>query len=75
MACRVGMSTDPDGRMAYWKTKENCLSGRVVASKLTYDEALAMEKSLAEKDGCRYSGGGQRVSGRVWSVYRMSYCD
>ena len=75
MACRVGMSTDPDERIAYWKAKENCLSGRVVASNLTYDEALAMERRLAERDGCRYGGGGQRVPGRVWSVYRMSYCD
>ena len=75
MACRVGMSTVPAERIKYWKNKENCTSGYVVKSGLTYDEALELEKDLARRGGCRQSGGGQRVSGRVWSVYKLNGCD
>ena len=74
MACRVGMSTNPDERIKYWKETEKCTDGYVVASELTYDEALTKEKELADLYGCRQSGGGPRVSGRVWSVYYMSGC-
>ena len=74
MACRVGMSTNPDERIEYWKKEENCTSGYVVKSGLTYDEALAEEKRLAKEHGCRQSGGGPRVSGWVWSVYYMGGC-
>ena len=74
MACRVGMSTNPDERIEHWKKEEKCTSGYVVESGLTYDEALAAEKRLAETYGCRQSGGGPRVSGAVWSVYYMSGC-
>ena len=74
MACRVGMSTDPQERIEYWKRQEGCTSGGVVTSGLTYDEALAKERELAQRDGCRQSGGGERKPGRVWSVYRMDGC-
>ena len=71
MACRIGMSTDPKERIDHWKQKENCTSGTVIASGLTYDEALAREQQEARAGGCRHDDGGPRIAGRVWSVYRM----
>ena len=72
MACRVGMSTNPDERIRYWKEQEGHTYSTILARRLTYDGALAREKQEAEDRGCRYSGGGQRISGRVWSVYYLS---
>ena len=74
MVCRVGMSTDPLERIKYWKENEGCTFGRVLKSRLTYDEALEMEKKEAQARGCRYSSGGMRVDGKVWSVYYVSGC-
>ena len=74
MACRVGMSTNPQERIDHWKREEGCTSGRVIASGLTYDEAAARERQEAARGGCRQSGGGPRIEGRNWSVYRMEGC-
>ena len=74
MSCRVGMSTDPQERIEYWKNKEGCTSGRVLHSKLTYDRALELEKKEATERGCHHSSGGPRVAGQVWSVYYLSGC-
>lgn len=74
MACRVGMTTDPGERKAYWEARHPTLRNwRIVKSRLTYDEALELEKTTAERGGCEYSPGGQRKRGRVWSVYRFTY--
>ncbi len=69
--CRVGMSTDPDARIRYWKNREGHTHSRILASRLTYDGALSREKSEAEARDCNYEGGGRRVQGRVWSVYHL----
>ena len=74
MACRVGMSTDPEERIAYWKREEKCNFGKVLKRNLTYDEATKLEREEAKAKGCRQSDGGPRVSGRVWSVYYLSGC-
>lgn len=72
MACRIGMSTDPQERIGYWKRTEGHTHGRILHSNLTYDQALRMERSEAVNRGCRHSGGGQRISGNIWSVYIVS---
>ena len=72
MACRVGSSTNPQARIEHWKEKEGHTSGRVLHSGLTYDQAQTKEKSEAASRNCTASGGGQRVSGNVWSVYIVS---
>lgn len=75
MACRVGMSTNPQERIDYWKEAEDCTGGYVLHINLTYDQALAKEKEEADARGCRQSGGGPRKEGRIWSVYYMYGCD
>ena len=62
MACRVGMSTNPQERMEYWKRQEGCTSGHVLTSGLTYDEALTKERELAQRGGSRHSSGGDETT-------------
>ena len=71
MACRVGMSTNPKERIEYWKREEGHTDSSILASGLTYEQALEREKKEAEARGCRSSGGGRPVPGRVWSVYHV----
>ena len=70
MACRVGMSTDPEKRIKYWKDKEGHTHSKILASGLTYDEALKREEEEALARGCCQSGRGPRVPGE-WSVYHI----
>ena len=71
MACRVGMSSDPQERIKHWKKEEGHTHSRILASGLTYDGALATEAKEAKAKGCRQSPGGLRKSGRVYSVYHV----
>ena len=71
MACRVGMSTDPEERIVYWKSNEGHTHGKTLASGLAYSEALKREASEAKKRGCAFHGGGGHKPGRVWSVYHV----
>lgn len=70
MTCRVGMSTMPNSRIAYWKGK-GYAGGEIIVSKLTYDQAQAREKQEASERGCISEPGGERVPGEVWSVYHV----
>ncbi len=71
MACRVGMSTDPQARIDYWKREEGHTHGKILAKGLTYDGALAREKKEADAKGCKQSPGGARNGLSNWSVYHV----
>lgn len=71
MGCRVGMSTDPQERINYWKRVEGHTHSEILARKLTYVEASSREKTEASRRGCVSHGGGDRVPGRVYSVYHV----
>lgn len=71
MACRVGMSTDPQERISYWKKIEGHTGSEILATGLTYEQAHAREELEANRRGCRRSPGGQYVVGPVWSVYHV----
>ena len=70
--CRIGMSTTPYERIAYWKQEEGHTEGVVLENNLTYEEALAREAALAAAHGCYSKPGGAYKSGRVWSIYKVS---
>ncbi len=72
MACRVGMSTTPYTRIEYWRQREGHTHGKVLAARLTYEDAQAQEKQEAERRNCYAEPGGEHVPGRVWSVYVVS---
>ncbi len=71
MACRVGMSTNPQERIAYWKGTEGHTHSEILASDLTFDQAQVREKLEATARGCRQSAGGPRNSLPNWSVYHV----
>ena len=69
MACHVGMSTKPGARIQYRKAREGDTRSKILASGLTYSQARKHERRAAQDRGCRHSGGGQPVAGKVWYVY------
>ena len=74
MTCRIGMSSEPQERIDYWRRQcSRKFSHQILASGLTYEEAQAMEEREARKCGpaCEHAPGGKRVPGRVYSVYRV----
>ena len=48
MACRVGMSTNPQERMEYWARVEGHTHSQILAVGLTYDEAHVRERAEAQ---------------------------
>lgn len=72
MACRVGMTTNPSERQAYWKAKHPSMYGwTILARGLSYEEANRREQ--AERGSCAGEEGGRYVAGYVWSVYKFYY--
>ena len=71
MADRIGMSTEPEKRIAYWRAKEGHTDSRVLATNLTYDEALALERREANRCGCRREAAGAHKPGPIWSVFHV----
>ena len=72
MACQVGMSTDPDGRIDYWKKTEGHTHSKILASGLTFHGTLKREKKEAQERGCTYHPGGSDNGRSNWSVYYVS---
>ena len=58
MACRVGMSTDPQERIQHWKEKEGHTHSKILANRLTYEAAQIREEREARVRRCRFSPGG-----------------
>ena len=69
MGCRIGISKTPTVRIQYWQEKEGHTGGQILASGLTFDEALDRAQLEAEKLPCRQSAGGVRDRTSRWSVY------
>ena len=80
MTCRIGMSSNPGGRINHWRNqcenRDGKFSSNKLASGLTYDEAQALERRKARECGnhCQQESGGERKPGRVYTVYRVD-CD
>ena len=59
MACRVGMTTDPEGRRAYWQRQHPTLRNwQILQVVNTKSEAQRLESSYAHQYGCVSSPGG-----------------
>ena len=72
MACRVGMATDPEARIRFWKQREGHTYSTILARNLTYEQAQAREEREARQRNCHWRSGGGYVAGWVWSVYYLS---
>lgn len=71
MACRVGMSTDPQERIDYWKREEGHTHSEILANGLSYSAAQRREREEAERLRCRHHPGGVDNQRRNWSVYHV----
>lgn len=72
--CRVGMTSDPEGRKKYWETFfPNMFGWRFIKTNLTYDEAQKLENEHAKQWGCDAEPEGDRKHGKVYVVYKFFY--
>lgn len=73
MPCRVGITTDPETRKAYWERQVVGLDGwRILAQYTSRDKAQEHETQYAERNGCQAKAGGADAPG-PWHVYRFDY--
>ena len=71
---RVGMASGEENlreRLAYWVTQGYTWYS-VRGHGLTYDEALELEKTEAERVGAEWEAGGERTGRADYLVYRVS---
>ena len=77
MACRIGMSSKPYTRISHWRSQCESRGGSfsfyILANNLTYEEAQARENAerILCGTGCQGAPGGQRLPGRIYTVYRV----
>lgn len=73
MQCRVGMTTNPDERKAYWERQVVGFSNWQILGKYqSREKAQEAETLYARKFGCQAHPGGQE-SGGQWVVYKFDY--
>lgn len=76
VACRIGISTEPQSRIDYWKRQEGHTHSRILARNPTYNAAQARESREAAKRRCRSAPGGDPGSNRkrrVWSTHTLEF--
>ena len=73
MACRIGITTDPESRKADWERKyPNLRNWRILETHQTKSQAQQAEDRLASQYGCEAHHGGGSDPG-PWSVYKFDY--
>jgi len=73
MPCRVGITTDPETRRAYWQRQVvGFKNWRILAKFRSKQKAQDYETSYAARSGCQAHAGGPDVPG-TWYVYRFDY--
>ncbi len=73
MPCKVGITTDPEKRKAYWETQVVGLTDWEILKKFTRKEdAQQFETQYAKLHGCFAQQGGAETGG-PWYVYRFNY--
>ena len=74
MPCRVGMTTDPDGRKADWQHDHPQLyDWQIEGTYYTKSEAQAAETRIAQERGCVAHPGGDGEEYDTWYVYSFRY--
>jgi len=73
MPCRVGITTDPESRKAFWASKVvGFTNWQILTQFPSKEKAQEYESWYAAKYGCQASPGGAEASG-TWYVYRFDY--
>ena len=74
MACRVGMTTNPEERKQYWKSRHPDLWNWQILGHYEYKkDAQAAEIAIADKYGCISFPGGDGPEIADWIVYGFQY--
>ena len=73
MPCRVGITTNPGARRAYWQNQVvGFASWRILKNFRNKAAAQEYETQYALRYGCQAAPGGADAPG-TWSVYRFDY--
>ncbi len=73
MPCRVGITTDPDGRKKYWdRHVVGMTNWTILARYARREDAQAHETNAAQQYGCQAHAGGSDAAG-TWHVYYFKY--
>jgi len=73
MPCRVGITTDPEVRRAYWQSQvAGFKNWRILNRFRSREEAQGYESRYARRYGCQAAPGGADAPG-TWYVYRFDY--
>lgn len=73
MPCRVGITTNPQERRAFWESQVHGLRNwRILAKYSTKKEAQDHETRHALSYNCKASGGGRDADG-IWHVYKFEF--
>ena len=75
MACRVGITTDPDRREKEWRRDCSSLRNwKVIRRGLTREAAQKLEIGIAKRLNCKFGQGGREPeTGGSWAVYKFDY--
>ncbi len=74
MACRVGITTNPERRRQEWKQQYPTLRGwNILSRHRTKSKAQERERIEAKKRGCEYHPGGAGDEVDTWYVYYFRY--
>lgn len=74
MPCRVGITTDPDARRAYWDGRVAGLRDwRIVSTHHSKSAAQQAEANYSVRTGCVSFPGGSGPARATWFVYRFTY--
>lgn len=74
MACRVGITTDPERRKSEWEREyPNLTNWQILEEHYTKSAAQAAEDRLAKKYGCVAHPGGDGPDYATWYVYYFQY--
>ncbi|MCY4672628.1 MAG: hypothetical protein OXD43_02485 [Bacteroidetes bacterium] len=74
MACRVGITQDPEKRKRYWSTQHPSLRNwQLLYKYVSKSAAQSAEEREAQKYGCIAHPGGTGPEYSVWYVYYFEY--
>lgn len=74
MPCRIGITTNPDNRRAFWDGRVQGLNRfQLISKHYSKSAAQAAENQKADAHGCNSNPGGSGPELATWYVYHFFY--
>ena len=74
MPCRIGITTNPDDRSAYWNRRvQGMRDFEIISIHQSKSAAQAAENRIAASHGCVSNPGGGGPRKATWRVYHFYY--